>query len=79
MKISPQFELYGPAKAYEIIFDTEDEANEITMLLEVLRLRSRNEAREVIVRDCEHKWVDADNEVVKGTKICLKCRDIREK
>lgn len=29
--------------------------------------------------DCEHEWVDADNEVVKAAKICLKCNDIRAK
>jgi hypothetical protein len=29
-------------------------------------------------KDCEHKWIDARNEVIKSGEICLKCNSIRE-
>ena len=87
MKTSPMIRFCSPDtkgpnrkdKVYYIVFDTEEEAQEIMLLLEVLRLKSRNDARAAIVRACEHEWVDAGNEVVKNAKICLKCHDIREK
>ncbi len=28
---------------------------------------------------CQHEWVDGDNEVVKNTEICKKCKHIRPK
>ena len=28
---------------------------------------------------CEHNWVDADNEVVRGAEICTKCLELRPK
>lgn len=29
--------------------------------------------------ECDHEWVSADNEVVSGAEVCLKCKDIRAK
>ena len=42
-------------------------------------LEIRDEVRAVSIdeEDCEHEWVSADNEVVTGAEICVKCRALR--
>lgn len=34
-------------------------------------------AQQTRAADCEHVWVSADNEVVSGGEICLKCLTVR--
>lgn len=85
MKISPMIRFCSPDtkgpnrkdKVYYIVFDTEEEAQEIINLLEMLRLESRNKATKIIQNACEHEWVSAVNEVIKSGEFCLKCHAIR--
>ena len=43
----------------------------------VIRWMPLPDSQESAIEECNHEWVLADNEIVSGCIICIKCKEIR--